>query len=142
MTLPESFKSTDTAATSGTYLQFGCVLPTSPDATFVPDAGPAAWTGRQTLVDPSPIDGDGMGWPEREKEKKRFLRDQWSNASDYPKAELGGSKLNDDIWCAGGTALFVFSPWRQVETNVRAARGAHSEPLPLADTGSTWCGQI
>ena len=50
-----------------------------------------------------------------------------------------GSKLNDGM-------LGVFSPWRHVETNVRVARGAHSENwhrgdvLTLGATGSVRLG--
>jgi hypothetical protein len=66
-----------------------------------------------------------------------ILRDQWSNASDYPKAELGGSKLNDDIWGVLVLLCFFSMHGDRSRQMLGLHVGAHSEPLPLADTGST-----
>lgn len=58
-----------------------------------------------------------MGWPDGEKfSKSQETSGQTGEIIQRPR----GSKLNDAM-------LGVFSPWRHVETNVRAAPGAHSE---------------
>jgi hypothetical protein len=90
------------------------------DLTQLSDRTPGRARSLDRQADPGRPIIHRWGCPERKKEnskrpvvKRERLSKGWARRVKIKWWHMGGT----------GTALFFFSPWRQVETNVRAARG-------------------